>query len=233
MDAIILAAGLGTRLRPHTETTPKPLLTVRGRPILDWTLGALPSGVDRVIVVVEYLGHQIEEYLRRQKHVASAEVVWQGTPPRGTGDAVRKCAGRLRGGSFLVLNGDDLYGAADLAELARQRAGLLVREVSDPEKWGIAFVKADGSLEKLVEKPKGLAAPQLANAGAYVFPEDVFTTELKLSARGEYEVTDYVTAEAAKGEVRPVKCRFWLPIGDVAAWQAAQGVELEGVMTRR
>lgn len=231
MDAIILAAGLGTRLRPHTETTPKPLLPVRGRPILDWALGALPSAVDRVIVVVEYLGRQIEDYLKQQKHVA-AEAVWQGTP-RGTGDAVRKCAGKLRGGSFLVLNGDDLYGAADLAALAKQRAGLLVREVSDPDKWGIAFVKADGSLEKLVEKPKGLAAPQLANAGAYVFPEDVFTTELQLSARGEYEITDYVSAEANKGEVRPVKCGFWLPIGDVAAWQAAQAVELEGVMRRQ
>jgi bifunctional UDP-N-acetylglucosamine pyrophosphorylase/glucosamine-1-phosphate N-acetyltransferase len=232
MDAIILAAGLGTRLRPHTETTPKPLLPVRGRPILDWTLGALPSSVDRVIVVVEYLGQQIEEYLKRQTHVAAAEVVWQGKP-QGTGDAVRKCAGKLRGGSFLVLNGDDLYGAADLAALSRQRAGLLVREVSDPEKWGIAFVKPDGSLEKLVEKPKGLPAPQLANAGAYVFPEDVFGTELKLSARGEYEITDYVTAEANKGEVWPVKCGFWLPIGDVAAWQAAQSVELESVMRRQ
>src|SRR5262245_26689385 len=105
MDAIILAAGLGTRLRPHTETTPKPLLPVQGRPILDWTLGALPPAVDRVIVVVQYLGEQIEAYLAAQRHVPSFEVVWQGQPPRGTGDAVRKCQGKLRGGSFLVLNG--------------------------------------------------------------------------------------------------------------------------------
>src|SRR5262249_53899793 len=50
MDAVLLCAGLGTRLRPHTLTTPKPLLSVQGRPILDWTLGALPRQVSRVIV---------------------------------------------------------------------------------------------------------------------------------------------------------------------------------------
>lgn len=231
MDAIILAAGLGTRLRPYTETTPKPLLPVRGRPILDWSLGALPASVDRALVVVNYLGEQVEAYLKTQRHVAAAEVVWQ-KQPRGTGDAVRSCRERLRGGPFFVLNGDDLYGAADLAELARHPAGLLVREVNDPDKWGIATCRPDGTVERLVEKPRGLAPPQLANAGAYVFPGDVFRTELELSPRGEYEITQYVSAEAARGPVRAVKCHFWLPIGDVAAWRAAEGVDLDAVLTR-
>src|SRR6478672_11437243 len=102
MDAVILAAGLGTRLRPHTETTPKPLLPVRGRPILDWSLGALPAVVDRVIVVIHYLGEQIESYLATQKHIPTWEVVRQ-EQPRGTGDALRSCRERLRPGlSFLV-----------------------------------------------------------------------------------------------------------------------------------
>ena len=68
MEAVILAAGLGTRLRPHTEKAPKPLLAVQGRPILDWTLGALPRAVDRVIVVTHYLAEQIDAYLRGQAH---------------------------------------------------------------------------------------------------------------------------------------------------------------------
>src|SRR5437773_8490734 len=112
MDAIILAAGLGTRLRPHTLHTPKPLLPVRGRPILDWTLGALPRSVDRVLVVVNYLAGQIEDYLRQQNHVPVFQAVRQ-QAPRGTGDALRSCRSYLRSNRFLVLNGDDLYGARD------------------------------------------------------------------------------------------------------------------------
>src|SRR3954468_6260023 len=88
MDAIIPAAGLGTRLRPHTLHTPKPLLPIQGRPILDWTLGALCGSADRVIVVVQYLGEQFEHYLATQRWFRRWEVVWQGEP-RGTGDALR------------------------------------------------------------------------------------------------------------------------------------------------
>ena len=230
MDAVILAAGLGTRLRPHTLTTPKPLLPVKGRPILDWALGALPRRVDRVLVVVNYLAEQVEDYLKTQKHFASWEVVRQ-SQPRGTGDAVRSCQPKLRkAGSFLVLNGDDLYGAADLAELARKPAGLLVHPVDEPRLFGIAFLKGDGTLERLVEKPD-LTGTQLANTGAYVFPAHVFDHELKLSPRGEYEITDYVTWLATTGTVHPVRTQFWLPIGTVEAWRAAEEVDLDAVLT--
>ena len=232
MDAIILAAGLGTRLRPHTLDTPKPLLPVRGRPILDWALGALPRRVDRVLVVVNYLAEQIEAYLKTQKHVASWEAVRQ-QEPRGTGDALRSCRDRLRSERFLVLNGDDLYGAADLAKLADRPAGLLVHPVDEPANFGIAFVNADGTLQKLVEKPKDLAGRQLANVGAYLFPRSVFDTDLTVSARGEYEITDYVSALALRQPVSVVEAGFWLPIGTVEAWQEAQGRDLEAVMRRQ
>ena len=229
MDAIILAAGLGTRLRPHTLDTPKPLLPVAGRPILDWALGALPPAVDRVLVVVNYLADRIEAYLRTQKHFAAWEAVRQEVP-RGTGDAFRTCRPRLRSETFLVLNGDDLYGAADLASLAARPAGVLVHPVDEPRRFGIAFRKPDGSLERLLEKPD-LEGRYPANTGAYVFPRDVFDTELTLSARGEYEITDYVTALAGRRRVDVVEAGFWLPIGTVEAWQAAQTLNLAAVLT--
>jgi len=231
MDAVILAAGLGTRLRPHTLTTPKPLLPVRGRPILDWSLGALPPTVDRVVVVVNYLADQIEAYLRTQAHVRAWDVVKQ-EQPRGTGDALRSCRDHIRSETFLTLNGDDLYGAADLAALAARPAGVLVHPVDRPREFGIAFLKPDGALEKLVEKPD-LDGRRLANTGAYVFPRSVFGIELKPSPRGEYEITDYVSELARAGTVHVVEAAFWLPIGTVDVWQAAQSMELAPVLKGR
>jgi len=224
MDAVILAAGLGTRLRPHTLTTPKPLLPVRGRPILDWIFTALPPTVDRVVVVTHYLAEQVEAYLRTQSHVADWVTVFQ-AQPRGTGDAFRACREFATADRCLVLNGDDLYAASDLARLAEKPAGLLVHAVDEPRKFGIVFTRPDGTLERLVEKPD-LDGRQMANIGAYVFPQSVFDIELKPSPRGEYEITDYVSRLAADGEVHAVPARFWLPIGNVEAWRAAEQADL-------
>jgi NDP-sugar pyrophosphorylase family protein len=229
MDAIILTAGLGTRLRPHTLQTPKPLLKIRERPILDWILGALPRRVTRVVAVVHYLAEQVEAYLKTQKHIAEWVTVFQ-EQPRGTGDAVRRCREQIQSDRFLVLNGDDLYGARDLAALADCSAGVLVHPVDEPRRFGIAFVRADGSLDRLVEKPD-LDGRRLANTGAYLFPRKVFETEGKLSARGEYELTDNVSALAQQEPVQVVQATFWMPIGTIEAWQKAQEVDLESVLT--
>src|SRR5262245_5914521 len=224
MDAILLAAGLGTRLRPHTLTKPKPLLPVQGRPILDWILGALPPSVDRVVVVVNYLAEQIEAYLKQQRQVRDWVTIRQ-EQPRGTGDALCCCRGKVHSERFLVLNGDDLYGAEDLLHLCEKPAGLLVHPVDEPSKFGIVFTKADGTLEKLVEKPK-LEGRQMANIGAYLFPRMALDIELPLSARGEYEITDAVSAIGATQPFFAVPASFWLPIGTVEAWEAAQGADL-------
>jgi bifunctional UDP-N-acetylglucosamine pyrophosphorylase/glucosamine-1-phosphate N-acetyltransferase len=230
VDAVILAAGLGTRLRPHTLTTPKPLLPIQGRPILDWTLGALPTAVDRVLVVTHYLAEQVKGYLEKQTHFRDWVQVPQGTP-RGTGDAVRSCRSFLKSDSVIVVNGDDLFGAGDLAVLAKCRAGLIVHAVDEPRRFGIAFLKPDGTLDRLMEKPP-LDGRQLANTGAYVFPRVIFDEELELSARGEYEITDYVSRLAARGPVHVVESSFWLPIGTEEVWHAAQTMDLVNVLTR-
>jgi dTDP-glucose pyrophosphorylase len=180
--------------------------------------------------VVNYLAEQIEAYLRKQAHFQEWATVRQDVP-RGTGDALHACRGQVRSERFLVLNGDDLYGAADLAALAACPAGVLAYPVDDPPNWGIVFRKPDGTLEKLVEKPK-LEGRHLANTGVYVFPRAVFDIPLTVSPRGEYEITEAVTKLAERRPVSVVPARFWLPIGNVAAWEKAQTAELETVMRR-
>lgn len=231
MDAILLAAGLGTRLRPHTLTTPKPLLAVQGRPILDWTIGALPAEVDRLLVVTHYLAEQIDTYLATQPFIRDWVTIPQGTP-RGTGDALKKCQPHVTSDRFLVINGDDLFGAADLASLAHTPAGVICQEVAEPKKWGIAYLKDDGTLEKLVEKPD-IPGPRLANTGAYLFPRSVFNLEIGLSPRGEYEITDYVSQLAAAGPFHVIQSTFWFPIGNEDAWNTAQTLDLKSVLTGR
>ena len=226
MDAVILAAGLGTRLRPHTNTVPKPLLPVQGRPILDWTIAALPPQVDRLVVVTNYLAEQIDAFLSTQPHIKDWTTVRQEVP-RGTGDALRVCQPHIRSDRLLVLNGDDLYGAADLATLAAKPAGILAHPVAEARKWGVVTPREDGSglMERLEEKPDR-DGPALANIGAYVFPRSVFDIPLTLSKRGEYEITEAVDVLAKRGPFHVVRATFWVPIGTIEAWQDAQTTDL-------
>jgi bifunctional UDP-N-acetylglucosamine pyrophosphorylase/glucosamine-1-phosphate N-acetyltransferase len=227
MDCIILAAGKGTRLRPHTNTVPKPLLPVQGRPILDWIIGALPP-VDRLIVVVNYLAEQIDAYLATQSHVKNWATVRQ-AEPRGTGDALMSCRGHVQSDRVMVLNGDDLIGREDLKKLSVVPMGILTHAVNEPASYGIVFPDPKGMLAKIVEKPKDLKPPQLANIGGYLFPKRVFELTLPLSPRGEYEITDAVGQLAAGGGFHVVEAKYWLPIGTVEAWEQAQKADIEPV----
>jgi NDP-sugar pyrophosphorylase family protein len=227
MDAVILAAGLGTRLRPYTNDTPKPLLKIQGRPILDWTIAALPPQVSRLIVVTNYLAEQVEAYLAQQNHIKDWVSVRQEVP-RGTGDALLSCRDASRGERLLVLNGDDLYGADDLALLASKPAAVLTHPVDEPRNFGIVFRHPDGTLAEMIEKPD-LDGRQLANIGAYVFPKSVFDIPLTLSKRNEYEVTESVDKLAKLAPFHVVEATFWLPIGTIDAWNAAQTTDLQKV----
>jgi len=230
MDCIILAAGKGTRLRPYTNEIPKPLLAVQGRPILDWIIGALPP-IGRLVVVVNYLAEQIEDYLVTQPHVKNWATVRQ-KEPRGTGDALMACKGLISSDRVMVLNGDDLIGKADLAKLANVPMGILAHAVDEPESFGIITMKPDGTLATLVEKPTGLLPPQLANIGGYLFPSRVFDLKLTESPRGEYEITEAVSLLAAKNAFRVVEAAYWLPIGTVEAWNASQTADLSSVSAK-
>ncbi len=229
MDAIILAGGKGTRMQPLTATTPKPLLLVQGKPILEWSLLTLPLQVDHVIVVVNYLKEQVADYMQKQTIIRSYTLVEQHPKPLGTGHAVQCCRPFLRSDQFMVLNGDDLYDSASLEQLAAQPIGILGATRDNASKWGVLVVGENNHLSRIHEKPPAGTYPDpvFVNAGAYKFDNRIFEYELPLSSRGEYEITDYMTYLAASVEVNIVPGQFWNPIGTPEDLERAQALDIE------
>jgi len=232
MDGIILAGGKGTRMLPLTLNTPKPLLTVQGRPILEWSLRGLRPNVDHVLIVVKHLKEQIEAYMAQQTLFERYTLVEQLPEPLGTGHAVMCCAPYLQSDEFIVMNGDDLFGAAGLNALAREPLGVLTIERDDPTQYGVVVTDEAKRVLRLHEKPPaGLYPPPVqVNIGAYKLNRSIFDYELPLSSRGEYEITDYVTRLAANQTVRAILSDFWLPIGTPQNLEAAQTIPLKPYM---
>lgn len=232
MDGIILAGGKGTRMLPLTLNTPKPLLTVQGKPILEWSLRGLRPNVDHVLIVVKHLKEQIEMYMAQQTLFERYKLVEQFPEPLGTGHAVMCCAPYLQSDEFIVMNGDDLFGAAGLNALAQVPLGVLTIERDDPTQYGVVVTDEANRVLRLHEKPPaGLYPPPVqVNIGAYKLNRSIFDYELPLSSRGEYEITDYVTWLAANHTVHAVVSDFWLPIGTPQNLESAQTVHLEPYM---
>ncbi len=228
MDGIILAGGAGTRMRPLTLDKPKPLLELGDRPILAWSLLSLRGAVDRVLVVVHHLKEQIAEFMAAQDIFADYQLIEQLPEPLGTGHALLCCRDQLASDGFLVINGDDLYSAAALRELSRQDFGILSTPRADYERFGVVLRNAAGALLRIDEKPPpgAYSAPAPCNSGAYKFTQAVFDYELSMSERGEFEITDCISAAARDHAVAVVESPFWLPIGNPAALAAAQSVDV-------
>ncbi len=228
MDGIILAGGKGRRMRPLTLQKPKPLLPLQNRPILEWSLLSLQGLVDRLLIVVNYLKEQIAAYMAGQRLFADYRLVEQLPAPLGTGHALQCCRPHLQSRDFLVINGDDLYSRAALRELSQREFGILSMLRADYERFGVIVRAADGSFRRIDEKPpRGTyIAPAPCNVGAYKFTTAIFEYAPEKSTRGEYEISDYVTAAARDHTVAVVDSPFWLPIGDPAALAAAQSVNL-------
>ena len=232
MDGIILAAGQGKRMRPLTLETPKPLLRLHDRPLLEWSLQSLRGIVIRVLVVVHYRKDQIAEFMAGQRLFADYTLVEQLPAPLGTGHALRCCAPHLRSENFLVINGDDLFPRAALRALSRAEYGILSMQRADYPRYGVIQHDDRGDFMRIDEKPPAgrYPSPAPCSIGAYKLRQDVFDYSPAPSARGELELTDMITAIARKQRVEVVESSWWLPIGDPQALAAAQSVDVTRYM---
>jgi glucose-1-phosphate thymidylyltransferase len=197
MKVIIPLAGLGTRLRPHTYTKPKPLINVAGKPMLAHILDKFRGlEVDEYIFIVGYLGTQIEKYVSQQygfkaRYVTQHEML-------GQAHALWLCRDYVDGPVFMVFG--DTYFEADLEEIRARPPDSIayVQEVKDPRRFGVAVLGPDGYVLKFVEKPATLEN-RLAVIGMYYFTDGPALMracgelmEKRIQTKGEYFLTDAI-----------------------------------------
>ena len=232
--AVIPAAGVGTRLRPHTHTQPKVLLHVAGKPMLAYILDELPGlSIHEAVIIVGYMGERIIEYVR--DHHPDLQVKYVEQPERlGLGHAVSLAEPHAGDRPLLIILGDTIFEADLMGVLAGQVSSIGVKPVADPHRFGIVELDGEGRIIRMVEKPKHPAS-NLAITGVYYFrrggPLFAALRELQhknVRTRGEFQLTDAMQLLVERGEViTTFPIRGWYDCGKTETLLETNRVLLE------
>jgi UDP-N-acetylglucosamine diphosphorylase / glucose-1-phosphate thymidylyltransferase / UDP-N-acetylgalactosamine diphosphorylase / glucosamine-1-phosphate N-acetyltransferase / galactosamine-1-phosphate N-acetyltransferase len=206
--AVILAAGRGTRMRELTDDLPKPMIEVRGKPVLQHIVeGLRDAGVRRVLIIVGYHAEAVRNFFGDgRRHNVAIEYVTQ-TVQDGTGRVVNLARNFVDDSPFILSYGDILISPENYKRVVDLRddceAIITVARGEDVGKGGAVFLNEQMELVDLREKPKpGEPTSPWYNAGLYAFRPSIFEfiAKLKPSPRGEYELTDAVRDLAHSGK---------------------------------
>jgi UDP-N-acetylglucosamine diphosphorylase / glucose-1-phosphate thymidylyltransferase / UDP-N-acetylgalactosamine diphosphorylase / glucosamine-1-phosphate N-acetyltransferase / galactosamine-1-phosphate N-acetyltransferase len=206
--AVILAAGRGTRMRELTAELPKPMMKVRGKPVLQHIMeGLRDAGIDDLLLVVGYRADAVREFFGDgSRYKVTIQYATQ-TVQDGTGRVVDLARDFVSNRPFILAYGDILVDPANYEHLVDLPddvgAMLTVTRGEDVSKGGAVFVNAQMDVLDLREKPKpGEPTSPWYNAGLYAFRPSIFdfTPKLKPSPRGEYELTDAICDLAHSGK---------------------------------
>jgi len=223
LKIVIPMAGLGTRLRPHTWSKPKQLISVAGRAVLDHVLDSLSTLPDpgniELVNIVGYLGEQIEDYIAAHYPHLKAHYVLQ-DDPRGQSHAL-SLAREYLSGPLLIVFADTLI-ETDLSFLASEQAEAVawVKPVPDPRRFGVAVTDSRGWVTRLIEKPQD-TSNNLAVVGFYYIrsAEDLLAAiekqmERDLHLKGEFFLADALNIMLEDGlKMRTEKVDIWLDAG--------------------
>lgn len=211
MKAVILAAGEGKRMRPLTDKYPKPMLRLREKPLLEHLIESLPQEIDQIILVVGYRSEQIQKHFGEQ---FGRFRIWyvQQEKPEGTARALTLCKDLLGRGRFMSLYADDLHGKDDLQALVAHPLSVLVKEVDNPEQFGVVTLAKGNQVVSIVEKPQRPIS-NLVVTGPAVLDERIFGFEPPQHTSGEYFLAEAIGKLVENHPVIAVEQRFWLPIG--------------------
>jgi len=217
MKGVVLAGGLGTRLDPLTRVTNKHLLPVYDRPMIYYPLRTLiNAGVEEILLVTG--GNNAGDFLRLLSNGAELGLKHlHYTYQQGEGGiaaALSLAEDFAEGGRICVVLGDNIIErniqrAADAFRCQERGAKILLKRVSDPQRFGVAVLR-DGRVARIVEKPRRPRSPY-AVTGIYFYDSAVFDyiRELKPSKRGELEITDVNNRYIADGLLTYEILRGW------------------------
>ncbi|HEX8724158.1 MAG TPA: sugar phosphate nucleotidyltransferase [Gemmatimonadaceae bacterium] len=219
MKVIIPLAGKGTRLRPHTHVTPKPMLRIAGKPVIDYVMDDLQrlGGVEQVVYITGHLKEKVEEYARGKYPFASVFI--EQKVQDGTAGAVA-LARPYVDQPVLIVFVDTIFDA-DLSVINRTDADGIIwtKEVEDYQRFGVVVTDADGNMTKIVEKPSTPISKR-ANIGLYyirnwkLLYEGIAHVLAAPKNKGEYYLTDafqYMIDHGAK--IRVVDVDGWYDAG--------------------
>jgi glucose-1-phosphate thymidylyltransferase len=199
MKIVIPMAGYGTRLRPHTWSKPKPLITVAGKPVLGHVLDMFKTipDIDEVVFIVGYLGEQVKTYVGETYPHLNARYIVQ-EEMLGQSHAIWLAREGLQGPMLMVFV--DTLIETDLSFLIAEDAEAVawVKEVSDPRRFGVAKIGQDNEVQRLIEKPSDMSI-NLALVGFYYFKHAETLIEAiehqmvqKNHLKGEYYLADAI-----------------------------------------
>ena len=233
MKALIPAAGIGTRLRPHTLNKPKALLPVAGKPILAHIVDDLRlAGIDEFVLVVGFEGEAVRAWFRGAYPGVPVTFVEQ-TERLGLGHAVWTAREAVGEAPFFCILGDTILKADYAALLGDPANCIAVREVADPRRFGVVELR-DGRVVRFVEKPERPAS-NLAIVGAYLL-RDAATLWAALArlvredrrTRGEYQLTDALQMMVEQGAPFSIAAvTDWYDCGKPETWLETNRVLLD------
>lgn len=210
MQCVILAAGKGTRLRPLTEHTPKPLVQVSGKALLDYVVEALPSAVTELIIVTGYLEEQIKEYCGEEFHGRSVKYIHQ-AEQNGPAKALWLCKELIKN-RFILMFADDIHGSGDLARATSFSRSMLAITSNTPERFGVIVRNPDGTLYEMTEKPANPAS-NLVSTGPLVLDKNVFDFEPEAPINGEFFMPEILERYSKEYPMAVVEQELWIPVG--------------------
>jgi UDP-N-acetylglucosamine diphosphorylase / glucose-1-phosphate thymidylyltransferase / UDP-N-acetylgalactosamine diphosphorylase / glucosamine-1-phosphate N-acetyltransferase / galactosamine-1-phosphate N-acetyltransferase len=210
MQCVILAAGKGTRLQPLTNNLPKPLVPVCGKPLLDHIVGALPSAVKEIIIVVGYRGDMIKEYCGDTFHGRPVTYIEQ-TEINGPAKALWLAKDMIRG-RFLFMFADDIHGKDDLARAVSFSRSILATTSDTPERFGVIVRNPDGTISDMEEKPTAPSS-NLVATGPMVLDTNIFNFPPENPINNEYFMPEIIMRYKENYPIAVVEENLWLAIG--------------------